>query len=59
MSAQLASSKELTGSLTPPPKDGAATDGEPAGNKTIDELWEIIRYVENSLRLFRLLWLAV
>ena len=52
MSAQLASSKELTGSLAPPPTEGAATDGAPAGNKTIDELWEIIRYVENSLRFF-------
>lgn len=52
MSAQLASSKELTGSLAPPPTEGAATDGAPAGNKTIDELWEIIRYVKNSLRFF-------
>ncbi|XP_074635323.1 nucleoprotein TPR-like isoform X3 [Acropora palmata] len=48
MSAQLASSKELTGSLAPPPTEGAATDGAPAGNKTIDELWEIIRFVRRE-----------
>ena len=53
LSAQLAASKESSIKITPPPKEGGEAEGGPEGNKTVDELWEIIRYVENLALLNR------
>lgn len=46
LSAQLAASKESSLKFTPPPKEGVAAEGGAEDTKTVDELWEIIRYLQ-------------
>ena len=43
LSAQLAASKESSIRITPPPTEGVAAEGGTEANKTVEELWEIIR----------------
>lgn len=43
LSAQLAVSKESSLNITLPPKEGVSAEGGSEDNKTVEELWEIIR----------------
>ena len=43
LSAQLAASKEFADKVTLLPKEGVAAEGGAGDNKTVEELWEIIR----------------
>lgn len=43
LSAQLAVSKESSLNISLPPKEGVSAEGGSEDNKTVEELWEIIR----------------
>ena len=43
LSAQLAVSKESSLNISLPPKEGVSAEGGSGDNKTVEELWEIIR----------------
>lgn len=43
LSAQLAVSKESSLNISLPAKEGVSAEGSSEGNKTVEELWEIIR----------------
>lgn len=45
LSAQLAASKQSSVHIPLPPKEGVAAEGGEESSKTVEELWEIIRFV--------------
>ncbi|CAH3021550.1 unnamed protein product [Porites evermanni] len=48
LSAQLAVSKESSLNISLPPKEGVSAEGGSEDNKTVEELWEIIRFVRRE-----------
>lgn len=56
LSAQLAASKESSVKFPPSPREGVAAEGGPEENKTVDELWEIIRLEDTFCLLCTFCW---
>ncbi|XP_020609857.1 nucleoprotein TPR-like isoform X1 [Orbicella faveolata] len=48
LSAQLAASKQSSVNIPLPPKEGVASEGGEESTKTVEELWEIIRFVRRE-----------